>query len=247
MDFWKRDRGLVPKHLFDLLESASALLRVGLAEVRGEEVYIRGSSAHHDWIISKQEAGTAGGKKSAEVRLTKTGSAQPKPRSTPEADSKHARSTPEADSSAPNPLTLTLPLSPPLTLPASSDSLISKEEKSKNPASPNAGAFIARYCQSWKDRYDSRPEITGKERGIAKRLTQDIGVERSCSLLEAFFQMENQWFLTKRHDLTTFEQNLNAVVQFHDTGQQVSAVQARHSDAKSHYQSQLDRIARGEL
>lgn len=70
-EFWKHGRGLVPKAMFDMLKSGSNLVQVGLAEIRGDGVYIRGSSAYLDWIAERREAARLGGKKSAEARATK--------------------------------------------------------------------------------------------------------------------------------------------------------------------------------
>lgn len=93
------------------------------------------------------------------------------------------------------------------------------EKKRGEPArAANAGAFISAYCSAWKSKYGARPEITGKEQGIAKRLAGAIGTERASELVAAYLLMQDRWFQQKRHDLSTFEQNLNAVVQFHDTG-----------------------------
>jgi hypothetical protein len=67
-DFWKQERALIPKSLFDTLEGAEPLLRVGLADCRDSVVYIRGSSAYLDWIAEKREQAKMAGKKSAEAR-----------------------------------------------------------------------------------------------------------------------------------------------------------------------------------
>jgi hypothetical protein len=64
-EFWRNDRNLIPKKTFDMLEGADHLIAANLAEVRGEEVYIRGSSMYHEWIHDSKVNGKKGGKISA--------------------------------------------------------------------------------------------------------------------------------------------------------------------------------------
>lgn len=115
-EFWKAENKLIPLQIFKTLESSAFLIESGLAELRGESVYVRGSSQYFEWLKEKRESGSLGGKRSAEARRKKYGSAQPKkgkssndPRTTPERSSnesneidtkqvetsKHPRSTPE--------------------------------------------------------------------------------------------------------------------------------------------------------
>src|SRR6185369_4936900 len=63
-EFWKRGRGLVPKKLFDTLEGSQALLGACLAELRGDDVYICGSSSYLDWINEQKQKASKGGEKS---------------------------------------------------------------------------------------------------------------------------------------------------------------------------------------
>lgn len=228
-EFWLPNKKNIPLPRWELSSNAQALLDSGLAVLQQDGVYVSGTEENFAWYFAKVVAGKAGGKASAAARETKG------------KKSKQRSSTAQADSSESNPLTLTLTLPPTLTLPADS---FSKREKSP---SANAGAFIATYCRVWKERYQARPEITGKEQGIAKRLSGSIGTERASELVESFLRMNDSWFLQKRHDLATFEQNLNAVVQFHETGNTVSRTQIQQADKLSHAQDQLKRIAEGKL
>lgn len=82
--YWSKQKQAVPKQCFDLLEGATQMLEVGLAEVRNDEVYVKGSTEHFDWIHKKREAGKKGGRKRVENAL-KT-----------QAILKHTSSTPQA-------------------------------------------------------------------------------------------------------------------------------------------------------
>lgn len=230
-EYWFPEKKYIP---LDRIKQAGldVVIEVGLAEEKDGGIFAVGTDKAFEWLFQRQEAGKKGGRPKATAKRPKAVVKVPKAGDNRE----------KAEQSGSNPLTLSLTLSPSLSSSSFSDSEISKEA-----AEPNAGAFIAAYCREWKSKYGSRPEITGKERGIAKRLCGFIGTERACNLVEAFFRMQNQWFLTKRHDLATFEQNLNAVVQFHDTGTQITQGQARAAEGMAHAQDQLRRIAEGSL
>lgn len=60
-EFWGNDRGLIPFAKFKMLEHFKALLDVGLAEQRGEFVYICGSKALFEWHAARKDAARAGG------------------------------------------------------------------------------------------------------------------------------------------------------------------------------------------
>lgn len=77
-EYWSRGHGLIPKATFDTLEFASQLLSVGLAVVKGEEVYVCGSSDYLDWLNEKREAGSRGGKVSAQRQRDEKGRLLPK-------------------------------------------------------------------------------------------------------------------------------------------------------------------------
>lgn len=77
-EFWKSSKGLVPFDLFETLPYFQNIIDSKLADVRESFVYVRGSSAYLDWVREKKEQASEAGKKSAEIRKLKHGSAQPK-------------------------------------------------------------------------------------------------------------------------------------------------------------------------
>lgn len=87
--------------------------------------------------------------------------------------------------------------------------------------------FIARYCEVYKAKYSTNPVIDGRASGVAKRVTGAIGENRAIELIEAFLEMSDQWFVKKKHDLFTFEQNLNGIELFAKTGKQITNNQAQ--------------------
>lgn len=64
--FWIEEKnGLIPKHIFQSLKNSSELIKAGLAEERGDFVYVSGTSKNNDWLCLRRSAGSKGGKKSA--------------------------------------------------------------------------------------------------------------------------------------------------------------------------------------
>lgn len=231
-EFWKHSDNGIPKSEWKKQRLNDALITCGLAEDRGDFVFIIGSEKHFAWIRQKVEAGSEGGIESGKARRE---TIEEKPKRNEAQPSAAKRSEPSSLSSLSSSL-------------SSQDSLsFSKDEKNQKTPPANAGAFIGTYCRVWKDKYEARPEITGKEQGIAKRLTKDIGSERASELVESFLLMNDGWFLQKRHDLSTFEQNLNAVVQFHETGKTITRSDAKNIERQDSLQNQLKRIAEGEV
>ena len=91
-------------------------------------------------------------------------------------------------------------------------------------------SFIASYAEEYKKRYGSNPTITGPEASAAKRIVKAVGLARGLTLLPTYLTMNDSWFLTKRHDLTTFAGNMNAVVQKAETGLAFTQSEIRQAD-----------------
>ncbi len=98
----------------------------------------------------------------------------------------------------------------------------------------NTNLAIARYCDNWKNRYksDRSPPILGQHAANLKKIILDIGLDRVLVLIDAYFQMPDQWFLKKRHDIPTFAQNLNAITQFSETGQIITNQKLKQMDSQ---------------
>lgn len=90
--------------------------------------------------------------------------------------------------------------------------------------------FIGLYCELWKSRYKTNPEMGGKPAGVAKRLVKNLGIRRARELVYAYLEMNDIWFIQQRHDLTTLEAKLSAVVIYADTGATVTQGELRQAD-----------------
>ena len=103
-------------------------------------------------------------------------------------------------------------------------------------------ALIAKYCEAYKARYGVNPPIGGKQAGLARRLVKDLGAVRAIALVETYLRMQDAFFLKRRHDLATFEANLNAVTIFEKTGQTITRRDAESAESSDFYRNQMQRL-----
>lgn len=106
--------------------------------------------------------------------------------------------------------------------------------------------IIAAYSEAFKARYNTNPLLDGKARGCVKRLVLDegLGISRIIDLVQSYLQMNDAWFLTKNHDLSTFEANLNKVSTFDKTGLQVNRTIAQQLEKQQASDDLFDEYAR---
>jgi hypothetical protein len=88
--------------------------------------------------------------------------------------------------------------------------------------------FIKAYCDAYKGKYKSFPEITKKTQGIAARLVEELGLTKCQDYIKSYLSMEDAWFKTRGHDLPTFESSLNKVkVQFEQSKTKVTSMKIK--------------------
>ena len=121
---------------------------------------------------------------------------------------------------------------------------VGADEKEIVPLKPLAPvpAFIAAYCEAYQSRYGNNPPIGGKGSGIAKRIVETVGQEKSLALPKVYLSMTDPWFLTKAHDLGTMEQNLAKIVMQADTGRSMTKGDIKQVESLDHWQSQAKRM-----
>jgi hypothetical protein len=138
-EFWKKDRQLIPEDVW-ARAGFEPLIQCGLAERHTAGIYVLGTESRNDWLLKRTKSSAAGGLKSAEVRRQKYGSAIPQNatnqnaeiRSAAEVLPKQNDQNSEVPSEVPpNPLALTLALTPSLTHLRDSDE--SREPDEFNP------------------------------------------------------------------------------------------------------------------
>lgn len=90
--------------------------------------------------------------------------------------------------------------------------------------------FIAAYCDAYKKRYNFSPRIAGRAAGTAKRIVSELGLETAIEYAWAYLSSNEGFFVTKRHDLATMENNLLAIQQLIETGRTVTRAQLHQND-----------------
>lgn len=122
-----------------------------------------------------------------------------------------------------------------------------QQRKPKASAPEGANIVIGKYCELWKAKYQSQAPIRGKDAGLIKTLVSDFGVYKATEFIEAYLEMPDSWFVTKRHDITTLMNNLNAVAQFIETGRMFTKKEINNLDSSNSLRNTLDAIERGEI
>ena len=112
---------------------------------------------------------------------------------------------------------------------------------------PNkSGEVIAEYCIAWKKRYKTSPTLTGAQVGQITRLLKDMSSDKLKALLNAYLQMNDTWFIRKRHDLICFQQNLQAIAHFSDTGAVITNTKLQQMDMMTNLNDLSHKVDRGE-
>lgn len=108
-----------------------------------------------------------------------------------------------------------------------------------------ANGFVKAYCDRFKARYGTNPQITGKDAGIAKRLAKTLSQEKFDTLLEAFFAMPDAWLVKIKHPLAAFESKLNEIVVFGNSGGFTTMQQTRQADGLASTAMLLKKVREG--
>lgn len=213
-EYWYPERKCIPMERIQRC-GLELVIEVGLAEVREEGVFAVGADKAFEWLFERKAAGKKGGL--AKASKAKLGLVKPSKtkQNVPSSSSSFSFSSSSSDSSS------------------GSDSKIhTPPEKISGAASEGSGVreFIGTYCELWKARYKTNPEMGGKPAGIATRLVKNLGAKRACELVEAYLEMNDSWFVQNRHDLPTLEAKIQAVVIYADTGKTITQGELRQAD-----------------
>jgi hypothetical protein len=76
---------------------------------------------------------------------------------------------------------------------------------------------------------------------------KDHGLEKATVYIDSFFEMNDAWFITKRHDISVLLGNINAVAQFAETGKMFSRKEVSNLDSSNSLRNTLARIESGEI
>lgn len=217
-EHWGRERQCVPIHVFEVLEAGPKLIQAGLAEVRGDVVYVRGSSQYHEWLLEKRDAAKKGGKKSAQRPRNAKGQLQ-----------KTSKQTPSKGPSEPKQTQASYSYSSSGSCSDSNSDKLAISEKS--PVNP-----VSFYCDLWQEKNGKNPDIRPKEAGQITGLAKDVGLTRACEIMRAYFSMPDPFFIKRGYDVSTMLSNLAAIQQFEANGKIVTR------KVQEQFETEIDKI-----
>jgi hypothetical protein len=207
--YWGQEMALVPERDFEI-EGLEILLEVDLAERREGGIYARGSEQNFDWYLKKCRAGKLG----VSARRQKQPIGQPigQPIEQPN------RSTLLVNPPTPTPTPALYSVGDEIKISPAEKPAKKKAAKKGAEENKGGGVFIKAYCDAYKARYGSSPIIVGKQAGLVQNLLKAIPLEKAVDLVRAYLAMDDSWFLTKHHDLETFQANLNKISSYLEQG-----------------------------
>jgi hypothetical protein len=195
--YWKKDRALIPTKLFEQLPESTDLIRSNFALLREEGVYCSGAEERWVFLMTRSDAGRLGGRRSAETRLKKYGTAipirasnseaKPKPPNSPKPSSssgsatsqsvKNAASFHQGSGSLPSPLP-----PPPGASAPTGERALPKKKKPKKPATEGSELWEY-YATELKQRRGKEAVKPGaKERSLCSQLVKSYSFDRDKGL-----------------------------------------------------------------
>ena len=106
------------------------------------------------------------------------------------------------------------------------------------PLLPKGNVIVADYCDLWKQRYNARTVVTGKDAGQLNRFAKEVGYGRAVELMHAYFAMPDSWFAKKRHPVGLLLSSLSEISHFNDTGKIMTMTTTKKADEDIHYRQQ---------
>lgn len=168
-----------------------------------------GAKKHFGWLSKKVDAGSKGG------------------RSKTEAKTKHLKQNQAKGSNTE--ASLSLSLSSSLTSTDTHKTIIA-------PAKPALVNVVSFFCDHWKAKNGVNPDIRGKEAGQLTKLAKDLGIDRACQIIKAYFSMPDPYFIKRGYDVSTMIMSLAAIKQFEANGKVVT------KKVVEQIETQVDRI-----
>lgn len=247
--FWGDGHKPIPYDLFEILEAAPKLVEAKLAFVEADGVYVKGSKDFLSWLSDARQAASRGGKKSAAVRLAKTGSAQPKAKKV-EADPNPFRSNVDPSGSGSV-----------FGSDSGSGSDSDSEKKdiagvvaeaphhaSVNPDGHSPTAMVWRaYKKAYEEKHGAAPPWNAKTAGQIKSFVSRVPAEEAPEIAAFFLSHPDSFYVRSKHSIGLLLRDAEKLRTEWITGRRVTGAQARAGEDGDFHRDQLRRIAAGDL
>lgn len=238
--YTKSPHRTIPIAEWDKAGIPETVIEVGLAKRTEHGVRVSGADEQFQWLLGCIESGRKGGKAksrnhrekplgSSRVRLGSSGETYPPP--------------------------LTLPLSPPLPLSPSSNSNSKKEElrvttgsaKADTHRRPISASTWLAYQEAYKNRYGVDPVRNATVNAQLANFVKRLG-EEEAPLVAAYYVNHNKaFYVEQRHPVGMLLRDAEGLRTQWLSGKKANKFEAQSAETKDHMQSQLERIAKGEI
>ncbi len=215
LTFWRlaqeqfKEKKLITESQFKVAGLKEDLFECEWAIRTDNGIRCKGDKRNFGWLLERKEAGRNGGIKSGKSRkLSKIETKQNQIVSV----SKTKQNEPSTSTST--------------------SYSLKKEEKKELKAqteTSDAAKFIGILVTSYQKRYGqkTRPELGPKVQGQIKNFIKGRSFEEASTLIQVYFQMNDQWFIKKCHDFSTFLENLQKVKLSFETGKEAGIKRSR--------------------
>lgn len=204
-EYWKNSDNGIPVTVWKEQKLKQQIIDSGLAEMRGEFVYIRGSIERFGWIRERVESGRRGGVARCGIDNHSTKS-QAKLSKTKQNEASYSLSL-SSSKKKKNRLHE-----------SSQSSLVVKPESKELTTGMKTNSVIGAYVTAYQKRYSADPPITGWAAGQLKNLTKTVSPSDLMQLVQVYVQMDEPYYLKRAHDLGTFITDLTKISTAWQTG-----------------------------
>jgi hypothetical protein len=242
--YWYPEKKLIPLHVFQEADLPECLCDpgIGLAEKRADGIYARGSEDQFAWLFDAVNAG----KKSAEIRKQKYGSAQPgnnkrkkNPRTTFEQPS-NGVGTPPKVTEPPN----SLLSSHSSFLNTQNSNLISNSsdgEKNLPSDAPKTLGSVSfeRYSNAYRDKYKEPPVRNKKINSLFKQLGERLG-EEAPEVSQFYLSHSDFFYIRAKHSVELLVRDAEKLRTEWKTGDKTTSISSRKSELDDHNTQVID-------
>lgn len=194
-------------------------------------IIVRGAEKHFGWLDKKREAGTQGAKKTNEKRWT----GKRRQKSADVSTSQH--SSPSSSSSSSISSSFSISHSPSSSL---------KNKSSDGPEGATGSDVWNAYRDAFVSRYKTEPVRNKTVNSQIKNLVGRLGTE-AVDVVKFYLSHNDAFYVRKHHPIGLCLTDAEGLRAQWATGRKVTGNTARQAEKSDHYQSQMERVERGEL
>lgn len=250
-EYWFPNRKAIP---LERIKQAGLqlVIDVGLAVIEESGVKAIGTDKAFDWLFQRQEAGKKGGKANA-LRLEAVATRSIDEQATNQSKLKQIEPSSSFSSSSSFSFSNSDSSSSNIAGASKNEATaeVGADETPKpvlNPEGATAGALTWRaYKAAYLQKYGEAPTWNAKVAGQLKSFTSRIPKEEAPDVAAFFVTHPNRYYVESMHPVGLLLRDAEKLRTEWATGRQMTGQQAKQGEKTAGYQSQLERIARGEL